>query len=417
MNSLSQQFYQKKQQDALNQRLLLAQNNELTTPLSQEDAAATPNPLKKTNIKPPLGKKKRVTWDETTFNKRFAQRHYSNPTIATPTTATPTYPTYPTQGSSTTSSTNGTMVSNIEWAEFEQGNNHTGLFDQIIDTCEYCSFLPHGLYTFFYLILFSLGVAAAAVGVLDIMHEKKPQERGYLFFATYGSLLCLLWVDVGLRLLASGGATFCHRTSNNVDVFMLVVGSLGLGMDILEPFHEDRIEKFIMLSDTCVVVLVSLVLFTRVVVLGCQNKNNDTVADEIQRRRRRNRRRTGEEDTRNRNRPPSLEQFPPPSHSSSQAESYSNYDYHRSHRKHRSFSEVERTGQRDVKSGGSGASGGRKSPVKTTVINLDNVAKANKDFSSVTVKNNNHNREKHRSQSFTMGDETRRSLLGSLEPL
>ena len=274
----------------------------------------------------------------------------------------------PTKLSSTIANAGGNRVDDAFSEEFT---------DQTGESCDYCSTIAKRVshtrcYTSFYLLLFALGAVAAIVAVINLVNESRPKERGLEFFATYASLLLLFAVDIIIRFLASGCRFFCRRRANGVDLFMLLISIVALAMDIV-PFQNIKLNQYIMLGDTCVVVLMTLLIFTRVVVLGCQHAQN---IGELS---------GGAQDVILYNHASSsggrLE-------ASSKSENYTSYNYYASHRKHRKYRSVSGSsrssdesisGQHDGASLSDDKSSGnrtrssppRKSTVKTSVVNLD----------------------------------------------
>ena len=330
--------------------------------------------------------------------------------------------------------------------------------DQTNDTCGYCQILANRVritrcYTCFYLLLFGLGAAVSILAVNGVVHEKK--KFGLQFFATYAVLLFLFGVEIVIRFMASKCQRFCHRNFNVIDVCMLSISLITLSMDIV-PFTNETINKYIMFSDTCVVVLVTLLIFTRVVVLGCQQHevvgelehqdvlmyNNVSAADDLER---------GDSSiiTTANNKANNKA-----NDEKKQMERYETYDYYASHRKHRSLSDGPQSSIKSRRNGGNGGggknsnSGSKKNntsitsrpfvvntSVKTSIVNLDKQAET--IFNSKVLTNNmasypplptklsgagiggaaTRASSGARSQSFQSYHQQERSLLGPVAPL
>jgi hypothetical protein len=155
----------------------------------------------------------------------------------------------------------------LEWGTGQAGrdrleeNLSKDFADQTGDTCGYCTIIAKRVshtrcYTSFYLLLFCSGAVAAAVGVLNMVNMTTPDKRGYEFFAVYGGLLFFFSIDITIRFVASGYKRFCRRTFNTVDLFMLIISTAALVADAV-PFHNDELNKYLMLGDTFVVILMT----------------------------------------------------------------------------------------------------------------------------------------------------------------
>lgn len=447
MSSLSHQFYLKKQQDAQNARnKALATNNELSTVAAgdsptknietseavhhdpyfnatkafkdasqkslqslRERTRSELDELAKSSNQSPS---KKVTWDESTFIENMGRRHVDQ------------YDHLRRQQGRQQAIANKREDEALVWGEFEEPTSSYKEFaEQTVDTCGYCSILASRVahtrcYTAFYLTLFFLGAVAGVVAILAIVHNKKPEERSYLFFATYGTLLLLFFIDISIRLMASGCRRFCRRTFNTMDVFMFVVSISGLILDIV-PFHDGDLDRSMMLSDTCVVVLVTLVIFTRVVVLGCQHVHTVNNVDQVIM--------NGTAEGSNLPSPDhyrNVPQYEPPTiKNMTLTQDYSNNNYYRSHT----------TSNRSLSSNDISIINNNRTQntIKSTVVNLDTVASKNRKLKSGRsgiLKNNNSSNNNNelvgsrasnnrRSKSFTYSNDNQRSLLGRTEPL
>lgn len=160
------------------------------------------------------------------------------------------------------------------------------LDDQTVDTCSYCTILAKRVshtrcYTLFYLALLALGSFSLALSLETVLNEERPRDRGVSFYLCYGGLLLLFCIELTVRLLASG-RRFWTRQLNILDVAMFGLSIIALGLDIY-PFdmrtrpagtsnRTVSIDATIMIADTGVLTLNTLLIFTRVIALGCQHQ-------------------------------------------------------------------------------------------------------------------------------------------------
>ena len=157
------------------------------------------------------------------------------------------------------------------------------LLEQTVDTCAYCTIIATRVshtrcYTIFYMLLFALGISSAILSMLTIVADKDPDDRSSFFFAIYGALLVLFSLDVLIRFLASGWTRFRRRHLNLLDITMLVVAFSALGIDLYDTIVGKDTErksgvfgKPAMFADELIVILLTLLIFTRVLALGCQH--------------------------------------------------------------------------------------------------------------------------------------------------